>query len=192
MATIFPTSPAPQINDEYQGYRYNGTSWDIIGVDLTGDYQTRVASVSSTELGYLDGVTSAVQTQLNAKAPLASPTFTGTVTIPAGASISGYATETYVGTAISNLIDAAPASLDTLNELAAALADDANYASTITTALGAQTTALSNHEADTTAIHGITDTSKLATFGSSAAGRTIFVQTTTPTALAVGDIWIDY
>ena len=56
----------------------------------------------------------------------------------------------------------------------------------------ALTDALSNHEADTTAIHGISDTSKLATFGSSAAGRTIFVQTTTPTALAVGDIWIDY
>jgi hypothetical protein len=35
--------------------------------------------VSSTELGYLDGVTSAIQTQLNDKAPLASPTFTGTV-----------------------------------------------------------------------------------------------------------------
>ena len=136
MATIFPTSPAPQVNDEYQGYRYNGTAWEIIGVDLTADYQPRVASVSNTELGYLDGVTSAVQTQLNAKAPLASPTFTGTVTIPAGASVSGYATETYVGTAISNLIDAAPASLDTLNELAAALGDDANYASTITTALG--------------------------------------------------------
>lgn len=33
-----------------------------------------------TELNYVDGVTSAIQTQLNAKAPLASPTFTGTVT----------------------------------------------------------------------------------------------------------------
>ena len=70
MATIFPTSPAPQVNDEYQGYRYNGTSWEIIGVDLTADYQPRVASVSNTELGYLDGVTSAIQTQLNAKQTL--------------------------------------------------------------------------------------------------------------------------
>ena len=96
MATIFPTSPAPQINDEYQGYRYNGTSWDIIGVDLTGDYQTRVASVSSTELGYLDGVTSAVQTQLNAKAPLAAPTFTGTVVLPSTTSI-GNVTSTELG-----------------------------------------------------------------------------------------------
>lgn len=54
-------------------------------------------------------------------------------TIP---SLSGYATETYVGTAISNLIDSAPNALNTLNELAAAINDDASYASTITTALG--------------------------------------------------------
>jgi DNA-binding beta-propeller fold protein YncE len=37
-----------------------------------------------TELNYTDGVTSAIQTQLNAKAPTASPTFTGTVTLPVG------------------------------------------------------------------------------------------------------------
>ena len=45
---------------------------------------TSIGNVSSTEIGYLDGVTSAVQTQLDAKAPLASPTFTGTVTLPSG------------------------------------------------------------------------------------------------------------
>lgn len=49
---------------------------------------------------------------------------------------SGLATETYVGTAISNLIDTAPEALDTLNELAAALGDDANFAGTVTTSLG--------------------------------------------------------
>jgi hypothetical protein len=42
-----------------------------------------LGDVSNTEFGYLDGVTSAIQTQINAKAPLASPTFTGTVTVPA-------------------------------------------------------------------------------------------------------------
>jgi hypothetical protein len=186
MATIFPTSPAPQVNDVFQGYRYNGTSWEIIGVDLTADYQPRVANVSDTEVGYLDGVTSAIQTQLTdkstasktetltnktlttpkinenvnltttstelnvldgitastaelnimdgvtstatelnildgatltttelnyvdgvtssiqtqlgTKAPLASPTFTGTVTIPEGASISGYLTTSSAST----------------------------------------------------------------------------------------------
>lgn len=43
-----------------------------------------------------------------------------------------------VNTAVSNLVDGAPAALDTLNELAAALGDDPNYAATITTALGAK------------------------------------------------------
>ena len=41
---------------------------------------TTIGSVSSTELGYLDGVTSAIQTQFAAKANIASPTFTGTIT----------------------------------------------------------------------------------------------------------------
>ena len=54
-------------------------------------------------------------------------------TIP---SLTGYATETYVNTAVSNLVDSAPETLNTLNELAAALGDDANYATTISTALG--------------------------------------------------------
>lgn len=36
MSTIFPQNP--QVNDEYQGYRYNGTQWEIIGIDLTQDY----------------------------------------------------------------------------------------------------------------------------------------------------------
>lgn len=44
--------------------------------------QDIVTNVSSTEIGYLDGVTSSIQTQINAKAPTASPTFTGTVTTP--------------------------------------------------------------------------------------------------------------
>jgi hypothetical protein len=51
------------------------------------------------------------------------------------ADLSGYATESYVGTAIDNLVDGAPGLLDTLNEIAAAIADDANYATTMTTAL---------------------------------------------------------
>ena len=48
----------------------------------------------------------------------------------------GYATEAYVVSKINDLIDGAPSALDTLNELAAAINDDANFASTVTTALG--------------------------------------------------------
>ena len=51
--------------------------------------------------------------------------------------LSGFATETYVGTQISNLIDSAPGALDTLNELAAALGDDASFSTTITNLINA-------------------------------------------------------
>ena len=52
-----------------------------------------------------------------------------------GVDLTGYATETYVTNAISALVDSAPDSLNTLNELAAALGDDENFASAVTTAL---------------------------------------------------------
>jgi hypothetical protein len=82
-----------------------------------------------------------LQTALDAKAPLASPALTGTPTTPtaaAGTNTTQIATTAFVQTAVSNLVDAAPATLDTLNELAAALGDDPNFATTITTALGAK------------------------------------------------------
>ena len=51
-------------------------------------------TATTAELNYVDGVTSAIQTQLDAKAAVASPTFTGTVTIPTadinGGNIDGY------------------------------------------------------------------------------------------------------
>ena len=54
----------------------------------------------------------------------------------------GYATETYVDNSIANVINSAPAALDTLNELAAALGDDPNFATTVSTQIGtAQSTA---------------------------------------------------
>ena len=68
----------------------------------------------------------------------------------AGGGGTTYATETYVDTAetdantytdtaIANLVDTAPATLDTLNELAAALGDDANFSTTITNQIAALT-----------------------------------------------------
>lgn len=79
------------------------------------------------------------------KADLASPTFTGTPTLPtgtiattqtAGNSSTAVATTAFVGTAVANLVDSAPATLNTLDELAAALGDDANFATTTATAIG--------------------------------------------------------
>jgi hypothetical protein len=102
------------------------------------------ATVSTTELGYLDGVTSAIQTQIDSKlatatasstyAPLASPALTGTPTAPtatAGTNTTQVATTAYVGTAISNLVAGAPATLDTLDEIAAAIADTGNFSDTV-------------------------------------------------------------
>jgi len=61
---------------------YNdGANTLTLAVDTTA-IQARVADVSDTEIGYLNGVTSAIQTQMDAKAPLASPTFSGTVVLP--------------------------------------------------------------------------------------------------------------
>ena len=54
------------------------------------------------------------------------------------ASLSGYATQSYVTSALAALVDAAPAALDTLNELAAALGDDANFSTTITNSIAAK------------------------------------------------------
>jgi hypothetical protein len=63
----------------------------------------------------------------------------GNIVLPANltvtGSIVGYATTSYVTTQINNLINGAPGLLDTLDELAAALGDDANFASTITTSI---------------------------------------------------------
>ena len=53
---------------------------------------------------------------------------------------SGYATETYVGTQISALVDSSPAALNTLNELAAALGDDPNFATTVSNTIGTKWT----------------------------------------------------
>ena len=52
------------------------------------------------------------------------------------AALDGKTTETYVNTAVSNLVDSSPATLNTLNELAAALGDDPNYATTTANAIG--------------------------------------------------------
>lgn len=51
-------------------------------------------------------------------------------------SIDGLATETYVDNKVAGLVDSAPATLDTLNELAAALGDDPNFATTVATQIG--------------------------------------------------------
>ena len=117
-------------------------------------------------------VSTAAQTALDLKAPLASPALSGVPTAPtamAATNTTQIATTEFVQTKINNLVNGAPGLLDTLDELAQALGDDANFASTVTNnlALKADATyvdgALTAHASDTTLVHGIADTSLLAT-----------------------------
>lgn len=71
-------------------------------------------------------------------APLASPALTGTPTAPtatAGTNTTQLSTTAFVMTAIANLVASSPATLDTLNEIAIALGNDPNFATTITNLL---------------------------------------------------------
>lgn len=66
------------------------------------------------------------------------PTFTGTPLVPTAASgtnTNQIASTSFVRTEISNLVSSAPSTLDTLNELATALGNDANFSTTITNSL---------------------------------------------------------
>lgn len=85
----------------------------------------------------------ALQTALDAKAPLASPALTGTPTAPtaaAGTATTQVANTAFVAAAVANVVNSSPAALDTLNELATALGNDPNFASSTATALGNRVT----------------------------------------------------
>ncbi|EOJ9736676.1 TPA: phage tail protein [Escherichia coli] len=79
-----------------------------------------------------------INNALALKAPLSSPALTGTPTAPTAAqSVNNtqIATTAFVKSAIAAMVGSAPAALDTLNELAAALGNDPNFATTMLNAL---------------------------------------------------------
>jgi hypothetical protein len=154
-----PISTATQasldLKAEITGPTFLGT------VSLPGS--TSIGTVSAAEVSYLSGVTSALQTQIDAKANTSSPTFTGTVSgitksmvglgnvdntsddakpvSTAQASAIATAKSEAIADATSQVtavIASAPGALNTLDELAAALGDDANFASTVTTSLASK------------------------------------------------------
>lgn len=123
------------------------------------------------------------------KADLASPTFTGTPTLPtgtiattqtAGNNSTAVATTAYTDAAVAALVDSAPATLNTLDELALALGDDANFATTTATAIGLKaplaSPALTGTPTAPTASVG-TNTTQIAT--------TEFVQVANPTGAVI-------
>lgn len=110
-------------------------------------------NVSANEINSLEGVTSNIQEQLdnisdtfindlqdqlNAKVPVTRKINNKALStdITLTASDVGAATESYVDNKVASLVDSAPGTLDTLNELAAALGDDPNFATTVATEIG--------------------------------------------------------
>jgi len=84
-------------------------------------------TATTEELNYVDGVTSAIQDQLDDKAPLESPALTGTPSAPTaapGTNSTQVATTAYADAAVAAIVNGAPELLDTLNELALALEDN--------------------------------------------------------------------
>jgi phage tail fibre protein len=99
-----------------------------------GDHKVRDATPGSIG-AYSKGETNNLLAQ---KAPLASPALTGTPTVPTagrGTNNGQIASTAFVAQAIAALVNSAPGALDTLQELAAALGNDANFAATVTNAL---------------------------------------------------------
>ena len=110
---------------------------------ITGKPTSFAPSSHSHAIGQITGLQSA----LNGKSSLTSPAFAGTPTAPTastGTNTTQIATTGFVAAAIGALIDAAPGAMNTLNELAAALGDDPNFATSVTNALAGKLAAGSN------------------------------------------------
>ncbi|HAI5297598.1 phage tail protein [Escherichia coli] len=104
----------------------------------------RLSSATNSTSETLAATPKAVKTvmdEVNKKAPLNSPALTGTPTTPTapkGTNNTQIASTAYVMAAITALVDSSPEALNTLNELAAALGNDPNFATTMTNALASK------------------------------------------------------
>ncbi|WP_337065917.1 phage tail protein [Escherichia coli] len=106
----------------------------INGAPATLDTLKEIAAAINNDPNFSTTINNA----LALKAPLSSPAFTGTPTAPTAAqSVNNtqIATTAFVKSAIAGMVGSAPAALDTLNELAAALGNDPNFATTMLNAL---------------------------------------------------------
>ena len=132
MAINFPDSPT--LNQEFDSgnitFVWNGTSWDAKRIlDGASAYEVAVNNgFVGTEQEWLDSLIAVVSASL----PLSYNSGTKDIAIDLSEYDTSSEVTSKISTAISNLVDSAPSSLDTLNELAAALDDDANFATTVT------------------------------------------------------------
>ena len=103
-------------------------------VDNTSDANKPVSTAqAAADTAVANAASSDATSKANAAQSAAEATASADATSKANAALSS--ANTYTDGAVANLIDSAPGALDTLNELAAAIGDDANYASTITNSL---------------------------------------------------------
>ncbi|OZP13931.1 phage tail protein, partial [Escherichia coli] len=106
----------------------------IGGAPTTLDTLKEIATAINNDPNF----SATINNALALKAPLASPAMTGTPTAPTAAQTvnnTQIATTEFVKSAIAALVASSPAALDTLNELAAALGNNPNFATTVTNAL---------------------------------------------------------
>ena len=102
---------------------------------------TAAQTANNTQIAttaFVQAVATTINNALVLKAPLANPALTGTPTAPTAAQTvnnTQIATTAFVKSAIAALVASSPAALDTLNELAEALGNDPNFATTMTNAL---------------------------------------------------------
>lgn len=115
---------------------YPGAAWfNMIQAELLN---LCAAYGISPDKANLNQLKLAIEAAVNQRAPLASPAFSGVPTAPTASQSTNntqIATTAFVKAALAALVDSSPAALDTLNELAAALGNDPNFATTMTNAL---------------------------------------------------------
>ncbi len=115
------------------------TNVPVASLTVRGITQLSSATNSTSEtLAATSKAVKAVMDETNKKAPLNSPALTGTPTTPTarqGTNNTQIANTAFVMAAIAALVDSSPDALNTLNELAAALGNDPNFATTMTNAL---------------------------------------------------------
>lgn len=115
---------------------WDGSQWVDVAINVPSI--TGHADDTTNIHGITDTANLVYTSDLSTKAPINSPTFTGTPAAPtatAGTNTTQIATTAFVRTEVANLVSSAPAALDTLDELAAALGDDASFATTVTNSI---------------------------------------------------------
>ena len=123
------------------GIDFEGTTTDAFNTTLTVTDPTANRTITlpnATGTVTLDGVASTLTSKTLSSATLATDLAAGGFKVTGLATPSANtdaATKAYVDTQVSNLVDAAPGALDTLNELAAAINDDASFSTTVTNSI---------------------------------------------------------